>query len=311
MAGQKRGGFAKEISRNKYLYLMMLPGILFFLLFNYLPMAGLYFAFVKYHPLAPAFGLGSQFVGLKNFEYFFASKDWLKITANTLFLNTVFITSGIVVQLGLAVCLNEMTMKMAKKISQTFMFLPNFISWTVVSVMSIALFSTDEGIINHVLVLFGMTPINFYQNASVWPTLLAILRIWKGAGFGSVIYLASIAGIDAEIYEAATIDGASRLARIFRITIPMLKTTTAMLLIMNIGSIFYGDFGMIYALINDNPMLRSTTDVIDTYVYRALRMYNDIGMSSAVGLFQSVIGFITVVLANRVINKLDKESALF
>jgi putative aldouronate transport system permease protein len=303
--------FLQEIVHNRYLYLLTLPGLLFFIIFNYLPMAGLYIAFVKYTPIAPLFGIGSPFVGLRNFEFFFTSRNWLNITANTMFLNSLFIASGLVVQIILAVSLNEMTLKGVKKVTQAFMFLPNFISWTVVSVFSIALFSTNEGLINQFIKALGGEGINFYQTPAVWPVLLVILRLWKGAGFGTVIYLATIAGIDQEIYEAAVIDGAGRLGRIWHITLPMLRTTTAMLLIMSVGGIFYGDFGMIYALVGDNPMLRPTTDVIDVYVYRALRVNNNIGMSSAVGLFQSVIGFITVVLANGIVKRLDPDSALF
>jgi putative aldouronate transport system permease protein len=303
--------FLKEIIHNRYLYLLTLPGLIFFCVFNYLPMAGLYIAFVKYTPLAPLFGIASPFIGFKNFEFFFTSRNWITLTLNTLFLNTLFIASGLVVQILLAVALNEMTLRKTKKVVQAFMFLPNFISWTVVSVFSIALFSTDEGLINQFIRAAGGAGINFYQTAGVWPVLLVILRLWKGAGFGTVIYLSTISGIDQEIYEAAIIDGADRLGRIWHITVPMLKTTTAMLLILSIGSIFYGDFGMIFALIGDNPMLRSTTDIIDIYVYRALRVNNDIGMSSAVGLFQSVIGFITVITANRIVKKLDADSALF
>jgi putative aldouronate transport system permease protein len=304
-------GFFAEISHNRYLYLLTLPGIVFFIIFNYFPMAGLYIAFVRYSPLEPFFGIGSPFIGLKNFDFFLTSRNWIAITANTLFLNALFIASGLLVQITLAVSLNEMTGKTLKKINQAFMFLPNFISWTVVAVLAQAFFSTNQGIINRLIVFLGGTNINFYQTQSVWPALLVILRLWKTAGFGTVIYLATISGIDQEIYEAATIDGASRWGRIWRITVPMLRPTTAMLLIMSVGSIFYGDFGMIYALIGDNPLVRSTTDIIDTFVYRALRTNNNIGMSSAVGLFQSVLGFITVVIANWIIKKMDPDSALF
>jgi putative aldouronate transport system permease protein len=303
--------FREELFYNRNLYLLALPGILFFVVFNYLPMAGLYIAFVRYTPIAPLFGLGSPFAGLRNFEFFFTSNNWLIVTTNTMFLNALFISTGLLMQIILAVSLNEMTWKSGKKVSQALMFLPNFISWTVVSVFSIAFFSTNEGIINKVIGLLGGEAVNFYQTPGVWPFILVALRLWKGAGFGTVIYLSTIAGIDEEMYEAAIIDGAGRLKRIWYITLPMLRTTTAMLFIMNVGSIFYGDFGMIYALLGDNPMLRSTTDVIDIYVYRALRTNNDIGMSSAVGLFQSVLGFITVVVANLLIKKIDKDSALF
>lgn len=303
--------FFSEIIKNKYLYLLTLPGILFFVIFNYLPMAGLYIAFLDYNPLAGLYGLKSEFVALANFDFFFTSNDWLLVTFNTLLLNSLFIITGIVVQILMAVGLNEIGGKNFKRVAQSFMFLPNFLSWTVVSVFATALFATDEGVINHIIGAFGIPEINFYQDASVWPALLVLLRLWKGAGFGTVIYLSTISGIDQEMYEAARIDGASRFQSIIYITLPMLKTTTVMLFIMAVGNIFYGDFGMIYALVGDNPLLRPSTDVIDTYVYRALRLNNDIGMSSAVGLFQSVLGFIMVVSANAITRKLDKDSALF
>ena len=276
-----------------------------------MPMIGLYIAFVDYNPLAGIYGMASKFVGTANFSFFFTSNDWIQVTFNTLYLNTLFITTGLVTQIVLALGLNELGNETFKKVTQTFMFLPNFISWTVVSVFSIALFSSDAGVINHVLNFVGLDSINFYQNASVWPGLLVFLRIWKGAGFGTVIYLASITSIDQEIYEAAKIDGSSRLQSMFYITIPMLKTTTVMLLILSIGGIFNGDFGMIFALIGDNPLLRSSTDVIDTFVYRALRLNNDVGMSSAVGLFQSVVGFIMVITANTIAKKMSDDSSLF
>ncbi|MDR2657986.1 MAG: ABC transporter permease subunit [Oscillospiraceae bacterium] len=306
-----RPGFLHEMALRPSLYLMVLPGVLFFLIFNYLPMVGLAIAFVDYSPIAPFFGLGSRFVGFENFRFFFTSNEWSRITLNTFYLNALFISTGLITQMLLAVGLNEMRVQGVKRVSQTLMFLPNFISWTVVSVFSIALFSTNEGLINKFIMAFGGKSVNFYQTSSVWPGLLVALRLWKGAGFGTVIYLSTIAGISHEIYEAATIDGASRMGRIRYVTLPLLKTTTAILLIMSIGGIFNGDFGMIYALIGDNPMLRSTTDVIDTYVYRALRLNNDYGMSAAVGLFQSIMGFVFVVGANAIAKRLDSESALF
>lgn len=306
-----RTGFLRELALHPSLYLMALPGVLFFLIFNYLPMAGLGIAFVDYSPIASFFGLGSRFVGFENFRFFFTSNEWVRITLNTFYLNALFISTGLVTQMLLAVGLNEMRLRGVKRVAQTLMFLPNFISWTVVSVFSIALFSTKEGLINRLLLMFGGKAVNFYQTASVWPGLLVALRLWKGAGFGTVIYLSTIAGISQEVYEAATIDGASRMGRIRYVTLPLLKTTTALLLIMSIGGIFNGDFGMIYALIGDNPMLRSTTDVIDTYVYRSLRLNNDYGMSAAVGLFQSIMGFVFVISANAISKKLDAESALF
>jgi putative aldouronate transport system permease protein len=308
---KKKDTFVREIIKNKYLYLLTLPGILFLIVFNYLPMVGLYIAFVDYNPMAGLYGLKSTFVGLTNFNFFFTSNDWIGVTFNTIYLNALFIITGLIVQMFMAIGLNEVRGKAFKKLTQSFMFLPNFISWTVVSIFSIALFSTDTGAINHVLGTFGFNPINFYQDESVWPTLLVIMRLWKGVGFGTVIYLATISGMDQEMFEAARIDGATRFQSIIYLTLPMLKTTTIMLLILSVGGIFNGDFGMIYALVGDNPLLRPTTDVIDTFVYRALRLNNDIGMSSAVGLFQAAIGFILVVTTNGITRKMSKDSALF
>ncbi len=307
--GTGKTGFIYEISKNRWLYLLMLPGILFFILFNYLPIGGLYIAFTKFNVLKGIFG--SEFVGFSNFRFFFTSNDWLLVVLNTLYLNALFILSGLIVQVFLAIALSEISGVWFKKVMQTFMFLPNFISWTVVSIMALALFATDEGMVNSVLAALGFQKISFFQDGSVWPVVLVILRLWKSAGFGTVIYLATIAGIEQEMYEAAKIDGASRLQSIRHITIPMLRTTMVMLTILAIGGIFHGDFGMIYAIVGDNPLLKSSTDVIDTFVYRALRRNNDFGMSSAVGLFQSVVGFIMVFMANSLTKKIDRESSLF
>jgi len=300
-----------EIAKNRYLYLLTVPGIVFLIVFNYLPMVGLYLSFVDYNPMAGIYGMKSEFVGLSNFEFFFGSGDWVAITFNTLYLNALFIVTGLAVQMFMAIGLNEVAGNRFKKLAQSFMFLPNFLSWTVVSIFSIAVFSTDTGVVNAVLTALGLEPINFYQDASKWPLILVLLKLWKGVGFGTVIYLATLAGMDQEMFEAAKIDGASRFQSILYLTLPMLKTTTILLLILSVGGIFYGDFGMIFALIGDNPLLRPTTDVIDTYVYRALRMNNDIGMSSAVGLFQAFVGFILVVSVNGITRKIEKDSALF
>ncbi len=300
-----------EIAKNRYLYLLTVPGIVFLIVFNYLPMVGLYLSFVDYNPMAGLYGMKSEFVGLSNFEFFFGSGDWVAITFNTLYLNALFIVTGLAVQMFMAIGLNEVAGNRFKKLAQSFMFLPNFLSWTVVSIFSIAVFSTDTGVVNAVLTALGLEPINFYQDASKWPLILVLLKLWKGVGFGTVIYLATLAGMDQEMFEAAKIDGASRFQSILYLTLPMLKTTTILLLILSVGGIFYGDFGMIFALIGDNPLLRPTTDVIDTYVYRALRMNNDIGMSSAVGLFQAFVGFILVVSVNGITRKMEKDSALF
>ncbi|THF74295.1 ABC transporter permease [Cohnella fermenti] len=301
----------REINVNKFLYALLLPGILFFFIFNYLPLVGLYYAFVDFNPMAGLYGFKSEFVGWYNLKFFFTSDDWIHITFNTVFLNALFIVTGLTVQMLMAIGLNELRVRFLSRTFQSLMFLPNFISWTVVAVFASAIFATDGGLLNQMLNAMGLQTFNFYQDPDVWPALLVFLRLWKGVGFGTVIYLATIAGIDQEIYEAAKIDGASRTQSILRITVPLLRPTTVMLFILSIGGIVVGDFGMIYALVGDNPLLRPTTDIIDTYVYRALRVDGNIGMSAAVSLFQSVVGFIMVLSANGLVKKMDKDSALF
>ena len=301
----------RELNKNKGLYMLTIPGIIYFLIFSYLPLVGIYYAFVDYKPMAGWFGLKSKFVGLDNFKYFFASGKWVEITFNTLYLNALFILTGLLAQLLLAVLINEVASKWFKKVSQSFMFLPNFLSWAVVSVFAYALFSTNDGLVNGIIEALGGNRISFYTTPEVWPTVLVLLKIWKGAGYGMVVFLAAITGIDQGVYEAARMDGANRFQQIVHITIPQLKTTVVVLLVLSVGSIFVGDFGMIYAIVGDNPLLYSTTDVIDTFVYRTLRVQNDIGMSTAVGLMQSVLGIIFAVSTNFIAKKLDEGSSVF
>ncbi|MCL2461363.1 MAG: ABC transporter permease subunit [Defluviitaleaceae bacterium] len=290
------------------LYLFTVPALLYLLIFKYLPMIGVVIAFEKYNPVKGMFG--SKFVGLDNFVFFFRGTQWKSVTFNTFYLNALFIVSGTVVSIFIAVAMAELGKSLYVRISQSVMILPNFISWVVVALFSVA-FIGSGGVINKAVEAVGGQSIPFYNSAGLWPGIFVIIRLWKGAGFGAVVYMAAITGIDTEINEAATIDGASRLQRITHITIPLLKDTMVLLTLLAIGGIFYGDMAMIYAFIGDNSALFKTTDVIDTYVFRALRTSTNMGMSAAVGLFQSVIGFILVFITNTVVKKFNPESAIF
>jgi putative aldouronate transport system permease protein len=228
-----------------------------------------------------------------------------------LFLNALFIGSGMVTSIILAIALSEIKNRPYKRFAQSIVILPHFISWTVVALLCEALFTVDRGLINSILRALGAERIIFYQTAKIWPWILTFLRMWHGAGYGSIIYLAAITGFDKEIFEAARIDGANRMQSLWYLTLPMLRPTAVLLLLMSVGRIFNGDFGMIYAIIGNNTLLLPTTDVIDTYVYRQLMEATNIGMSSAVGLYQSIMGFIMVVGANALARKLDADSALF
>lgn len=299
----------KEMKSNGFLYAMALPGILFFFIFSYIPMFGLLIAFQDFNPVKGIFK--SKFVGLDNFKFFFTSQDWIRVTVNTLYLNALFIIIGMAMSILIAIMLSEINRKLFVRITQSIVILPHFISWTVAAMFTVSLFSTDIGVINVILQKLGMSQINFVMNANVWPLTLVIMHIWHAAGFGSIIYLAAISGIDQEMFEAAKIDGASRLQAIMYITLPLLKGTAILLFIMSVGKIFYGNFGMIYAMVGSNPMLYPTTDIIDTYVYRQLMELGYMGMSSAVGFYQSLVGFFIVLITNGIAKKIEPDSAVF
>ncbi|MGM1046472.1 MAG: ABC transporter permease [Bacillota bacterium] len=305
----KNNGFIHEVVKNRYLYLLALPGMLFLLIFAYTPMLGHLLAFQNYRLSDGLFG--SEWVGFKNFEFFFMGKDWLRVTWNTVFLNGLFLVFGIGTAVVLAVLLNEVTNKWFKKTAQSFVFLPYFISWLVVSMMVQTMFSSSEGMLNQALVALGYEGVDWYLTPSVWPFILTSVYVWKIAGYNSIIFLASITSISSEYYESAKIEGASRFQQIIYITLPLLRPIIIVLTLLGIGRIFYGDFGMIYALIGDVGVLFPTTDVIDTYAYRALRQMGNFSMSSAIILYQSFMGLITVILFNWLARKVDSDSRLF
>lgn len=299
----------REIYRNRSLYSMALPGIAVLVIFSYLPMFGHLIAFKNYNSFEGIWG--SPWAGFDNFKFFFSGSDWLRVTGNTLFLNLLFIAFGLIVSVALAIFLNEIRIVVLKRIAQSLAFLPFFVSWMVVSMMLFALLNTTDGVINRTLGNLGMNPVSWYNEASYWPVILTVISVWKIAGYQAVIYLAAITGISPEYYESAQIDGATRLQRIWHITMPLLRPTIIVLTLLAVGRIFYGDFGMIYGLVGDNGVLYATTDVIDTYAYRALRQLGNFSMSSAIGLYQSTLGFITICIFNAVVRKVDRESSLF
>ncbi len=301
--------FFHEISRNRYLYLLALPGLLFLAVFAYYPMYGHAIAFVHYSNLRGL--LRSQFAGLESFRFFFLGPDWIRVTCNTLFLNSLFLVFGLAAAILIAVALNEVRERATRRVMQSLIFLPYFISWLVVRFMVFALFNSTTGLVNKALMALGATGVNWYQRASSWPAILTGVYVWKLSGYYSIIFLAAITGISPEYYESAQIDGASRLQQIFRITIPLIRPITIILVLMAIGRIFYGDFGMIYGIIGDQGLLFPTTDVIDTFVYRALRRLGDIGMASAVSLLQSIGGFALVLASNLLARRYSDGGALF
>lgn len=297
-----------DVVKNAGSYLLLLPALVFIVIFAYIPMVGILIAFEDFDPVAGIFG--SAWNGIENFRFFFSSSSWIQVTLNTLYLNTLFIATGTVGSLLIAVVMSELGKGFFVKVTQTFMTLPNFVSWATVALFSVAFLSGD-GIINNAIEAMGGEPISFYSSPGVWPTVFVIIRLWKGAGWGSIVYMAAILGIDQSIYEAAKIDGASKIRCIFVITLPLIKNIVILMFIMNIGNIFKGDFGMIYPFIGDNTLLYPTTDVIDTYVFRALRSFTNYGRTAAIGLYQSLMGFLLVLCANWLAKRYAPESAIF
>ncbi|MDR1643427.1 MAG: ABC transporter permease subunit [Clostridiales bacterium] len=301
--------FLRKLNKNKIFLIMLAPAVVYALLFSYLPMAGIVLAFKKYTYAGGIFG--SAWNGLKNFEFFFRSGKALLVSKNTVLYNLAFIILNTLTQMTVAILLVELNGKYFKKIAQSLMFLPYFISWVIVSVIAFNMLSNDFGFVNSFLVSMGFEKISFYNNGKYWPVILSIFNVWKSVGYGSVLYLAAIMGIDTEVYDAAAIDGANVFQRIFRVTIPQMAPTMVILLLLSIGGIFRGNFDMFYNLVGNNGILHPATDVIDTFTFRALITNNDFGMSAAVGLFQSVLCFVTVLVANKLVNNYDPDYSLF
>lgn len=300
---------ATEIKRNKILIIMLLPAILYFIVFHYIPMVGTILAFKNYNFRDGIFG--SPFVGFDNFKYFFLSGQALTVTKNTILYNLEFITVNTIMQMGIAILISELAGKYFKKITQTIMFLPYFISWVVVGIIAYNILNLDTGTINNILSNLGFEKINFYTSTDSWPFILVFASAWKNVGYGTVLYLAAIMGIDSEIYEAAKIDGANIFQRIFKITIPCLVPTLVILTLLAMGNIFRGDFQMFYQLVGNNGTLFDKTDVIDTFTFRSLISSGEVGMSAAAGLYQSVFCFITIMITNYIVKRYDEDYSLF
>lgn len=300
----------KKHRRFMVLFIMTLPGLIYLMINNYLPMLGVIIAFKNYNFSQGI--LGSEWAGFKNFEYLFKTKDAFIITRNTLLYNAVFILLHLIAAISIAILLNEVKKRFLSRLYQSIILLPHLISTVIIGYLVFALLSAENGFVNkNILPLFGHDSIAWYSEPKYWPYILTFVSLWKGVGYLCVIFLAAIIGIDQEYYEAATIDGANKWQQIRSITIPLIAPVITVMTLMAIGRIFYSDFGLFYQVPLDAGVLQPTTNVIDTYVYRALLTLGDIGMSSAAGLYQSVVGFTLVLLSNYVVRKINKDNALF
>lgn len=302
----------KKYKWKKYIpfYVMAIPGIIYFFINNYMPMFGLAIAFKKLN-----FRVGilkSPWCGLENFEFLFRSKDAWTITRNTILYNLAFIILGTIMGIALAIFLNEIRCKVVSSFYQSVLLIPYLMSWVIVGYLAYAFLSSDTGFLNNtILPLLGKEEISWYTEKKFWPLILIFVSEWKGLGFTMVIYLSSIIGISKEYYEAARIDGAGKWNQIRYITLPMLKSTVITMTLLNIGRIFYSDFGLFYQVPRNSGMLYDVTRTIDVYVYNALMKNPDYGLASAASFYQSIVGLILILLANWLVRRVDKDNALF
>lgn len=301
--------FGHELKKNKVLFLMLSPALIYFIVFSYIPMPGAYVAFVDYSFKKGIFG--SEFIGLKNFEFLVKTGELWNITKNTLLYNLGFILIGNLFQIILAVMLSEIHSKWYKKLSQSVILLPHFISMVIVGYFAYNMFNYNHGFVNSIINSLGIESHDFYSDQGIWKYIITGFKVWSGTGYGMIVYLATITGISKEIYEAASIDGAKLWQRIRYITLPLLKPTIVLLLLFGLGGILKGSFDLFYNLIGNNSVLYPQTDIIDTYVFRSLMGQFNFSLSAAVGFYQSLFGLIFVLTVNFIVKKIEPDYALF
>lgn len=306
---KKENGFLAEFKKNKALFAMAAPAIILVLVMQYLPMSGLVLAFKSYRYDLGVFG--SPFNGIENFRYLFSSGTGWLITKNTILYNLLNLITSQLIAVIIAIFISEIHRKKFKKLTQTLILMPYFISWVVVGVFVFSLFNYETGMINGAIAALGGEKINFYMKPEAWPVIICLFNAWKWTGYNSVIYIAAITGVDGEINEAAAIDGATIFQRIRYITLPSIRPTLITMILLQVGRILRGDFEMFYQIVGSNGQLYNMTDVIDTYVFRSLLNNPDIGMTAAATLYQSVLCFAIIMIVNTVVKHIDEEYALF
>jgi len=310
-ARKKKRRFGRD---NTELALLGLPTVIWFILFSYIPMFGIIIAFKRYRPLGANFIdslMKSDWMGFDNFSFLFKTPDAFYFIRNTILYNLAFIFTGILVSVTLAIMMSLLRSPKFAKTCQTMIFLPHFLSWVVVGYFVFAFLSSDKGLVNQILKSLGQKPVQWYTQEQYWPGLLIGVNIWKTMGYSMVVYLASIAGIDASLYEAAAIDGGSKWQQVRHITLPLLTPIITIMLILAVGRIFSSDFGLFYNVPRQSGPLFNVTQTIDVYVYNALTQRNNIGFAAAASVTQSVVGLFTIVGANQLVRKLNPESSLF
>lgn len=301
--------FVRKVYRNKILLLMTLPAVVYITMFNYIPMFGIVIAFKNYKYNKGIFG--SDWVGFKNFEFLLKSGDLWLLLKNTIGYNLIFILLGMALAVILAILYDALGSNKLNRINQSVSILPHFLSAVIIGHLVYIFLSSDKGILNRLLVSMGQEKVNWYSDPTYWPLLLIFIKMWMIIGWKSVIYYSNIKGIDTEYYDAARVDGASWVQQVWYITLPLLKPILIVTLIMSIGDILSSDFSLFYIIPRNSGALYSVTATVDTYVYNGLRGNASLGMTSAVSVLQSVVGFVLVLTVNKIIKTIDPEQAMF
>lgn len=299
----------KKIKQNRALLLMALPGLAWYIVFCYLPMFGTIIAFKQFDYSKGIFG--SPWVGFENFKYLFATSDAMVITRNTILYNAFFIAWNILSSVTIAVVFNMLGKTKLNRFNQTVLLLPHFLSWVVASYFVFAILSVDRGVANKIIVALGGERINWYAEPKFWPLILFLCNEWKKIGYSSIVYYSTIRGFDTTYYEAAKLDGATWFQTIIHVTLPLMKPIITIMLIINMGSVMYSDFGLFYIIPKNSGMLYSVTSTIDTYIYNGMTGIGDLGSTAAASLYQSLVGFILVMGTNLIVKKISPENALF
>lgn len=301
-----------SIKKRSPLYVMLIPGVLYLIMFNYLPMFGMILSFKKINFRDGI--LGSAWCGLDNFRYALSSPSLLTALKNTILYNIVFLFIGMALSILLAIMLDLLWGKLSKKVYQTIMIMPYFLSWVIVSYLVFGFLSMESGVVNNtILPLFGMDKINWYMEPKYWPAILIIVYFWKNWGYSSILYTSALSGVDVQLYEAADIDGASVPQKLWNITLPAIKPIISMMLILKVGSILTTDMGLFYQIPLNTPQLYNTTNVISTYTYNLMTGSgaNTLGMASATSMLNSLVGFVLILISNGIVKKLDSDGAIF
>lgn len=309
---KKKDSVLQLLKKNKIFLIMVLPAITYYLIFNYVPMVGIILAFKKYNYAQGIFG--SQWVGINNFAILFKSGKLLLLTRNNIGFNLMFLLFGIIINVFTAIVIYEISGKYLKKLAQSSTLFPFFISWVVVNAIFFNMFNYDYGVVNSILKSMGLNPINVYASTKAWPFILLFINSWKYFGYGAIIYLAALSGIDTSIYESAYIDGANLFKRIRLITIPMLVPTIMISLLLHVGTMMRANFDMFFQLVSNNPYIADNLQIIETFVFNAITQggtSSDIGIATAVGLYQSLFGFVLITVTNKIVKTYSNENALF